>query len=188
MKGLIRDFLKACSVVLRRAPYAAAGAFSAVVIALVALWLPSFRLLTFVFGTDALGPGAKLSAATELIGTSLRALPATELSLIFATASLFGLNVAFAAYYVRRAVAYERAIGASAAGLLLSIVGVGCAACGSVLLSAILGTTASIGLLGILPFNGSEFAVIGIVVLAAAVLNIARKVASPLVCEAAEKR
>jgi hypothetical protein len=182
MPPILRDFLKACDTVLRRLAYAAIAGLSALAIALFALWLPSFRLLVFVSGSDALRFGDKLNAAFALLGTSLRSLPSHELGLIFATAVLFGLNVAFAAFYVRRTVAYERAIGASAAGLLLSIVGIGCAACGSVLLSAILGTAASIGLLGVLPLRGSEFAILGILILVAAVLNISKKIVSPLIC------
>ena len=58
----------------------------------------------------------------------------------------------------------------------------GCAACGSVILTAFLGTIGAGGLLLLLPFHGAEFGIIGLLLLCASIRYLIKKIAEPLVC------
>ena len=58
----------------------------------------------------------------------------------------------------------------------------GCAACGSFLLTSLTLAGAS-GVLTLLPLGGSEFGIIGAVLLALAIYMTAKKIQDPLVCK-----
>jgi len=55
------------------------------------------------------------------------------------------------------------------------ILGVGCGACGSVILSSIIGLSASWTLIGVLPLHGAEFSMLAVVMLAYSILSLSRK-------------
>jgi hypothetical protein len=70
----------------------------------------------------------------------------------------------------------------SGVGLLLAFLGIGCAACGTALLSVIFGFFGFSAMLNVLPFEGQEIGYIGIIILLIATHALAKKVAAPLVC------
>jgi hypothetical protein len=106
-------------------------------------------------------------------------------SVTIALALLFGINAAFIERYMRRQVRLHQAAGASAIGVLVGLLGVGCAACGSALLASLLGTG---GALAALPLRGQEFSWIGIVLVIASSFSLARKIVEPEACGIPQKR
>ena len=74
-------------------------------------------------------------------------------------------------------------VGASGIGGLISgFFGIGCAACGTFLLSSILILLGTGGLLAWLPFRGEEFGLLGVGLLLYANHMIVKKIQAPLVC------
>jgi hypothetical protein len=67
-------------------------------------------------------------------------------------------------------------------GLLAAILGIGCAACGTVLLSIVLGFFGASGALLLFPYGGIEIGFAGLFILLFATYALARKVAQPNVC------
>lgn len=67
-------------------------------------------------------------------------------------------------------------------GIIAGLFGVGCAACGSVLIIALFGTTATGAVLGVLPLRGFEFTLVSIVLLVVSLFGLAKQVVKPPVC------
>ena len=115
------------------------------------------------------------------LGTNFTILGATSVVVI---AVLFGINIAMFVHFVRirRDVLVGGGAATSVGGLLSGVLGIGCAACGSVVLSAILPLVGIGGLLAVLPFGGEEFGLLGIGLLVVSVSSVAQKIVDPAVC------
>ncbi len=68
-------------------------------------------------------------------------------------------------------------------GIIAGTVGIGCAACGSILLTTIFGTSAVAGVLATLPLHGGEFAIIGVLLLIVTMYILAKQISKPLICK-----
>lgn len=96
---------------------------------------------------------------------------------------LGGINISLAYTYIRlRGEVILRSGLYSGIGLLFAFLGVGCAACGTALLSVILGFFGFSAMLHLLPFQGQEIGYIGLIFLCIATYTLAHKVAVPNVC------
>jgi hypothetical protein len=174
--------------VFRSPGYVAVAGLAAAAVVLAIMALPNLRLLGFVFSEDAFSPLFKLRSAASVIWNG-RAVFGTGNGLVTGLiAALFGADIALTAYYLRRTAASRRLAGRSLAGVIIGLFGVGCASCGSVLLTALLGTGATLGAIGLLPFKGLEFGLVGAAVLAVSVSHTARKIADPDVCAVPKMR
>jgi hypothetical protein len=83
-------------------------------------------------------------------------------TLIVLTAALVGLNVALATYHFREHGLGAREGSGSVAGVVLGVLGAGCAACGSAMLAGLLGLLGvGVGLTA-LPLHGLEFSLLAV--------------------------
>ncbi len=158
---------------------AALGAFF--VIALAAL-LPNLNLLDFILREPAFDARLKFMTAARVVwnGHLIFLHEGGWLTLIMA--GLFGLDAALIAHYMGRQVRLNRMAGASAVGVMIGLLGVGCASCGSVFLTSLLGVGATVGALSWLPLHGQEFTWLGIVVVTGSIFGIAKKITEPEAC------
>lgn len=161
-----------------------AAALGALFVVLLTVALPNLKLLGFTFGESQFSLGLKLRTAAEVLWNGRLAYTHPGGWVALPLAALFGLNVALVVHYMRDQVRINHAAGASALGIVIGLLGVGCAACGSVLLASLLG----VGVLAALPFGGQEFAWLGLVIIAASTLAIAEKIADPSACKIPQKR
>lgn len=81
--------------------------------------------------------------------------------LLLVVAALVGVDVSMAVYHVREH-DLSAASGSGLVGVVLGTLGAGCAACGSAVLAGLLALL-GIGSLTILPLDGLEFAILGLV-------------------------
>ena len=175
----LRDRLSHLRIAFGRTFSAPSGWIAAVLGALFVLLftaiLPNLKLLGFTFGASEFGAGLKLRTAAEVLwnGRLLLAHPGGWVAVPLAV--LFGANAALVHRYMRDQVRINHAAGASVAGIVIGLLGVGCAACGSVVFASLLG----VGAVSLLPFRGQEFAWLGLAVIAASTLVIAEKIADP---------
>jgi hypothetical protein len=152
----------------------AASVGAAFVLLLTAL-LPSLKLIGFTFGASEFPLALKLRTAAEVLwnGRIVFAHPGGWLA--FPLAALFGANAALVYAYMREQVALRHPAGASAVGIVIGLLGVGCAACGSVVLTSLLG----VGFVAALPFGGRELAWLGLAIMIFALFDIVEKIADP---------
>lgn len=152
----------------------------------LATWLPNAKLVWQIASSSSISFADKarvLAALIGSIGTNFTAFSATT---TIATAALFGANLAAIAYLVSQrrqsSNAGTKQGAASLLGLASGMLGVGCAACGTVLLGPVLSLLGGAGLVALLPFGGEEFSLLGIGLLTAALVLTARQIAVSASC------
>ncbi|HTK60066.1 MAG TPA: hypothetical protein VL283_02575 [Candidatus Baltobacteraceae bacterium] len=161
-----------------------AAALGALFVLLLTVALPNMKLLGFTFGASEFSLGLKLRTAAEVLWNG-RLIFAHEGGWVaLPLAALFGLNIALVYHYMRDQVRINHAAGASVAGIIVGLLGIGCAACGSVVLTSLLG----LGAVSLLPFHGQEFAWLGMAVIVVSTFSIAAKIADPAACKIPKKR
>jgi len=149
-----------------------------------AVWLPNWRLVFQIASSSSVAFSDKLSLLWSLygsIGTNFTAISASYTIII---AILFGINVALLTYYIKlhRGRILGAGTTAGAGGLISGMFGVGCAACGTFILSSILGLVGAAGIVTFLPLGGEEFGIIGVLLLVYATIALLRKIENPLAC------
>lgn len=96
---------------------------------------------------------------------------------------LGGINIALAYTYMKmRGEVIMKSGLYSGLGLLLAFLGVGCAACGTALLSVILAFFGMSAMLNLLPYQGQEIGYIGLIFLLFATYSLSQKLMTPNVC------
>jgi len=164
--------------------YLALAGLLAILAFLLAVWLPNFRLIQEVFA------GADASFATKLgIALSLLGGIGTNFSLLaagytIAIAVLFGLTAAMIVYTLkqRRIAAAGKSIAVGSGALVSGVIGIGCAACGSLILGVVLPALGATGALAALPLNGEEFGILSVALLFVSLLQVSRNIAEPGAC------
>lgn len=85
--------------------------------------------------------------------------------LLVAISLLAGADIALVAYHLLRFGLDARTSGGGAVGVVLGVLGAGCAACGTVILAGLLSLFGVAGALTLLPFEGLEFTILAAVAL-----------------------
>ena len=149
-----------------------------------AVWLPNIRLL-FSLVTDPTVPvSVKISFPIRLFESIATNFTTLSASYTIAIALLAGINVALFVYYVKRQRQLAQgSLAVGSVGIVSGILGMGCAACGSLILTSLLGTAGGIGVIAFLPLRGSEFGILGVVLLGIATYLLAKQINKPMVCE-----
>jgi len=184
MKNYITNLHTAWSEVFSRSSYIVGAATLTLIVFAFAVLLPNLALLNeVVFGSSA-PLGVKINLTLSLLGgiqTNFSALSATYTILI---AILVGINVAMIVYLVRkRSELGKKGMATGVGGVASGALGVGCAACGSFLLSTILASFGAASALALLPLKGGEFGILSVALLGVTLGIVSTKIAEPLVCE-----
>jgi hypothetical protein len=110
--------------------------------------------------------------------------PLTAVYTIFISA-LLGIYISMVLFFLERRVKDIKTENSSLGfwGIISAVLGVGCVACGSFLLTSLLSVAGVQSLLLILPLKGAEFGIIAIVLLTLAINSAGRKITNPLVCK-----
>jgi hypothetical protein len=154
---------------------------------LFAVWLPNFALICSVFGEGNVPFATKARLLVSLAGSIGTNFTMFSASYTVLSAILLGIYVAMVAHYLRRQRTAIRGAGNGifAAGFLgagSAVLGIGCAACGSFLLTGILSTVGASGALVLLPLGGGEFGVAAVLLLLVSVALVVKQIAAPLAC------
>lgn len=173
--------------VFKKPRYSFLAAVIALVVFTAAVWLPNLSLIGTVLTTSSATFFDKLSFLLSLywaIGSNF-----TLFSAIYtvAIAILFGINLTLLIYYIRRVSGGVRGMKVTGAagigGLVSGIFGIGCAACGTFILTSVLTLFGATGFLALLPLQGEEFGILGVVLLMYSIYLLLKKIGDPLVCE-----
>ena len=170
--------------VFRNPLYIVLSACVALAVFTFAVLLPNFTLLSQILPSQSIELSDKVSlifSLFESIQTNFTAVSATYTILI---AILFGMNVSLFTYFVRKQKTVIKGTNSVAGigGLVSGMFGIGCAACGTFILTWVLGLIGAVGLISFLPLRGGEFGILGVVLLVYAVVATAKKISKPQVC------
>ena len=175
----MRDVAQAVAAVLRNPALFSLFAGVSAAAFTFAVWLPNFSAIARVWSSASAGETLSfLLSLYGAIGTNFSLLSA---SYTIAASILFGLNVALFVRYVR--IKREQTGGsvgvkdarAGVAGAVSGLFGIGCAACGTFILSSLFGLFGAAALVTALPLGGGEFGILAVALLSYSAYAISRK-------------
>lgn len=189
MKRHLNSLRHALPQVFARFSYVALAGILAIMAFLFAVWFPNAALITAVLGSSSASAVAKLSILLSLLGGIWTNFSLFSASYTVAIAALFGINAAMIVYLLRQkhltAAGQNLAIGTG--GMASGVLGIGCAACGSLTASAALSFFGGAGAIAMLPLNGGEFGILSVALLSISVLLISRSI-EQTACSLREER
>jgi len=179
----LKNIRAALSEVFVRPSYVALAGGLAMLSLLLAIWLPNLALLAQVFSDAQISLDAKSGIALSLLAGIATNFNLLSAAYTVAIALLLGIDVALIAYLLKqRRAATGRNLVLGSSGVASGIVGIGCAACGSLILGGIVPSLGVAGALAALPLKGEEFGILGVALLFVSLLLVARNIAKPAVC------
>jgi len=159
--------------------YAALAAFVALGLFLFVAWLPNRALLGFALSSETLSFWRLVWQSPQFFVVNETR---TSAFIALAVIMLSGVNITMLVYYLKWRIHAQRGMGVGIAGTMVGLLGIGCAACGSVILTSIFGLGAAAGFLGVLPFGGLELGVVGIAALLFSIRLLGRRIQNPEQC------
>ena len=148
------------------------------------IWFPNLAFISSVFENTNVSWGDKIAFLFTLLGsTTTNFTPVSAFSTVL-IALLFGIQTALTVYLLRERslVMAGKSVTASAAGVGTGLLGIGCSACGSLILTAFLPVIGASSVLAFLPLRGAEFGLLGVLIIALSVFFTARYIMRPAVC------
>ncbi len=150
-----------------------------------AVWLPNIPLIVKIMGHPGISLTQKLDLPISLLGSIVTNFTPLSASYTITIAVLFGVNLSMIIYFLRRRIDEVKQVGIATGffGITSGVVGMGCAACGSFLLTSTLSFFGASGILAFLPLAGGEFGILGVILLAASLYMTAKQIQNPAVCK-----
>ena len=172
----------AFTMVFRKWQYVLLSGAIALVVFAFATWLPNLGLLLSVLTNPVVSLTDKVTLPLNLAGSIATNFTARAAFYVITSALLTGINVSLITFYLKR----QRlsALGTTVGGLgfVSGILGVGCAACGSLVIMSAFGTAIGASIIAFLPLKGEEFGIAGVLLLTVSAYFSAKQIAKPLVC------
>ncbi len=153
-----------------------------VFVLIFAIWLPNFRFLSHTTTSNIFTFSEKIGIITSTLGGLQTNFSLLSRSLTVLVSFLFAINTSFLVFYLLRSARISKSTGLGISGFILGLIGIGCATCGSVILTALFGIGATAGFIRYLPLKGQEFGIISIVILSFSIHLLAKEIKDPLVC------
>ena len=148
----------------------------------LAIWLPNFSFLRYVASSDAYTLFDKFNIFKESFGLLNTNFTPLNRVLTVLVALFAGINLSMLVYYVKNRISMAKSAGVSVFGTVTGLIGVGCASCGSVILSSVIGIGLSSRFISKFPLNGSEFSIVGIAIVLYAIYSLSKKINNPSAC------
>lgn len=168
--------------IIRRPKYLLMATIIALTMIVFAAWLPNLHLITKTMTSTTMSIWEKTNLLTALLGSLETNFTPLSRTLTVISATLTGIQMSLLIYYLRQSARIQADLGVSFAGIATSLLGVGCASCGSVVLTSLIGFGSATTMLGILPFRGQEFGFAGIAILLIAINYTIKKINQPFTC------
>lgn len=165
------------------------AAVVALIVFVVATWLPNFKLIAQITILPTASLEQKLSVLIALLGSIRTNFDGISASYTISLAVLFGINTAMVVYYFKRQKnsLKQKGLATSLGGFVSGMFGIGCAACGTLVLGPLLALIGGGGAIALLPLGGQEFGFIGVGLMAVSIYLSSKKIVAPAVCEDPQK-
>lgn len=172
-----------CSV-FKQPLYLLIASLVGVVVFSLAVWLPNFALIKTVLLSQTAGLLEKVMFVASLYESIITNFTFESATYTILIATLFGVYIALLVFYIRTRRVKRNGLKSGwlgIGGLVSGFFGIGCAACGTVLLSSI-ATFGGASLLLVLPLGGRELGYLGVGILVYAIYSLSKKIKEPLIC------
>ncbi len=149
-----------------------------------AVWLPNFGLIYHTALDGDVPWILRVQLPVNLLGSIQTNFSLFSAAYTIAISAFFGMYIAMAAYYFSRRISaiQDGGVALGIGGMISGVLGIGCAACGSVIATGALSFLGASGAIALLPLRGGEFGLLGVVLLLVAIAAIAKKISDPLIC------
>jgi len=181
---MLQTFLFSLNQVFSKPRYIVLSITAFIVVVTLAIWLPNLNFLGHITVSDTFSPSQKIGIISSVFGSFQTNFTPFSRAITILVSLLFAINFSFFVYFFLRAARFSKETGIGTSGFILGMIGIGCATCGSVILSSILGIGATAGFIGILPLKGQEFGLLSIILLSISIYLLSKKIKDPLVCNA----
>lgn len=150
-----------------------------------AVWFPNISLIVKIMSHSEISLRQKLNFPISLLGGIITNFTLFSALYTVAIAVLFGIDLAMVVYLLRRRIdnAKKNGIAAGLLGIISGVIGIGCAVCGSFLLTSVLSLLGAAGILSFLPFGGGEFGILGVVLLSVSIYTAVKQIQNPAICK-----
>ena len=150
----------------------------------LSVWLRNISLIITAFTSSLFSSGDRLLLLFRLLGGIATADTVLVAVMTIVMSLLFGVNIALLVYYFaqRKKLPAAKESVTTVSGVIAAVFGIGCSACGTLVLGAILSSVGATGLLALLPLGGGEFLIISIALLTASIYWIAKSIQTSVVC------
>jgi hypothetical protein len=180
--------VRALSQVFSKGWYVLLAVITALATFVLTTWLGNLGLVWKIVSSEWLPLADKAKILLALIGSISTNFTAFSASCAIAIAVLFGMNVAVINYIFREQRRQEPQSGqivtaTSLGGLVSGLFGIGCAACGTFVLSPALAFLGIGTLTTLLPFGGEEFGALGVGLLSLSLIISAKRIGHPTLCQ-----
>jgi uncharacterized membrane-anchored protein YitT (DUF2179 family) len=144
----------------------------------------SFSLMSYIVRENSLPLSEKLSLLSHILRSPLYSPISAETMFLAILALLIGINITLTIFYIRlhQSAHSKTGTASSIGGLIASVLGIGCAACGSLILTSFAASVGGLGILSLLPHGGAEISYIGALLLIASCVVLVRGINTPAVC------
>ena len=178
-------FRQALQKVFWKLPYLILTLTTSMVVFAFAVWFPNLPLIVKIMGHPGILFSQKLDLPLSLLGSIATNFTLLSASYTIAIAILFGMNVSMIVYFFFFIVDKVKRAGMATGlfGITSGVIGVGCAACGSFLLTSVLSLAGASWILSFLPLRGAEFGILGVILLGASLYITAKKIQDPAICK-----
>ena len=162
--------------------YSLVAIFTAFFILTLAVWLRNFRFLATVIRSPLFPPVAKFRIFFAGFGALATNYSFASAFCIAHLAALTGIYIGILLFYYANRARAGKALGIGTLGTIFGFLGIGCSACGSLLISSLVGLGATAGFLSILPLQGLEFGIVSSALLVFSIYTLAKKIDEPVSC------
>lgn len=149
----------------------------------LATWFANLGLVWQIAISKPIPLTDKLAILVALVGSIDTNFTGFSALSTIAVAALTGANIAMMAYAFRLRQTRKEVTAASLSGLASGFLGIGCTACGTLVLSPALTFFGAGTLIALLPFGGEEFGGLGVLMLGLSLVLCARKIALANACQ-----
>lgn len=176
---------KTLRTVFKQSTYSLVASTVGLVVFSLAVWLPNFSLLKTVWLSQTAGWLEKVIFSFSLYESIITNFTIESAIYTVLISVLFGVYNAMLLFYIhsrKNRSTDTKSVGwMGVGGLMSGFLGVGCAACGTFILSSLV-TISGSGTLLFLPLGGKDFGYLGVGLLTYAIYSLTKKINEPLTC------
>ena len=151
-----------------------------------ATWYPNFGLMLRTIVSPNLPLVDRILFPIGLLGTIKTSFSFFSATYTIVLVILLGISIAMIVFAFRQkasSLQSKKSVTVTFLGTMSGLFGIGCAACGSLLLAPLLATTGGVAFLMALPLRGGEFGLLGVFLLVFSIYATAREIQTPIACK-----
>ena len=181
------DFWSGLKLVFKNRNYVILALLMSLVFWLIVAVLSQYSWLKLIVTASWLSFFTKISLFFSALFNDILNFTTVDYVVYIAMALLAGINMAVVIYNTKNYLKTRKMAGIGVGAMILGILGVGCASCGSVLLTSIIGVSSVASTIHVLPLKGMEINLLVILILVLSIYLSAKQINKNFTCKIKSK-